>query len=281
MKKIIILNFLILFLASFHLQAYVQTQPDEKLFQEAKILIFDEKWEKAQEKLEELIERYQESPWFSQALFYRAKCMEKQGGKELEALAAYVEFNQLEDRSRSLAEESEISIIDLAYELYRRGKRNYLKEIERRLSSSNKVIKYYAAFKLSYLKDKKVAAKGIPILKEIVKKERDDELRDRAKIALLRVDPKALKDFEEERYERKARILKIRVYNKLEKKLKLSLNIPWALADLAFGAIPEEERVLMRKKGYDLDMIVKELMEFEGNIIEIEGEEIIIKMWID
>lgn len=281
MKKIIILNFLILFLASFHLQAYVQTQPDENLFQEAKILIFDEKWEKAQEKLEELIERYKESPWFSQALFYRAKCMEKQGGKEVEALAAYVEFNQLEDRSRSLAEESEISIIDLAYELYRKGKRNYLKEIEKRLSSYNKVIKYYAAFKLSYLKDKKVAAKGIPILKEIVKKERDDELRDRAKIALLRVDPKALKDFEEERYERKARILKIRVYNKLEKKLKLSLNIPWALADLAFGAIPEEERVLMRKKGYDLDKIVKELMEFEGNIIEIEGEEIIIKMWID
>ena len=105
--------------------------------------------------MEQLIKKYPESPWFSQAIFYRAKCLEKQGGKEVKALAAYIEFNQLEDRSKSLAEESEISIIDLAYELYRRGKRNYMKEIEKRLSSSNKVIKYYAAFKLNYVKNKK------------------------------------------------------------------------------------------------------------------------------
>lgn len=281
MKKITILNFLILFLVSFHLQVYTQVQPDEKLFQEAKILVFDEKWEKAQEKLEELIEKYPESSWFSQALFYRAKCLEEQGGKEVKALAVYLEFIKLEDRSKSLAEESEISIIDLAYELYRRGKRNYMKEIEKRLSSSNKVIKYYAAFKLSYVKNKKVAAKGIPILKEIVKKERDDELRDRAKIALLRVDPKALRDFEEERYERKARILKIRVYKKGEKKPRLSLNIPWALADLALSAISEEEKALMREKGYDIDKIIKELTESKGNIIEIEDEETTIKIWID
>lgn len=281
MKKITILNFLILFLASFYLQAYAQTQPDEKLFQEAKILIFDKKWESAQEKLEGLIEKYPESSWFSQALFYRAKCLEEQGGKEVKALAAYKEFTQLKGRSQSLAEESEISIIDLAYKLYRSGKRPYMKEIEKRLSSSNKVIKYYAAFKLSYMKDKKVAAKGIPVLKEIVKKERDDELRDRAKIALLRIDPKALKDFEEERYERSARILKIRIYKKGEKRAKFSINIPWALADLALGAISEKEKALMREKGYDIDRIIKELTEFKGNIIEIEGEETIIKMWID
>ena len=45
MKKIIIINFLILFLASFSLQVHSQSRPDEKIFQEAKILIFDEKWE--------------------------------------------------------------------------------------------------------------------------------------------------------------------------------------------------------------------------------------------
>lgn len=281
MKKITILNFLILFLGSFILQAYAQTQPDEKLFQEAKILIFDEKWESAQEKLEELIEKYPESSWFSQAVFYKAKCLEEQEGKEVEALNVYKDYIQLKDRNQSLAEDSEISIIDLANELYKRGKKSYLREIERRLSSSNKVIKYYAAFKLSYVKDKKTAARGIPILKEIVRKERDDELRDRAKIALLRVDPRALKEFEEERYERGAKVLKIRVYKKGEKKAKLSINIPWALADLAFGAIPDEEKSLMRDKGYDLDKIIHELTKIKGNIIEIEGEETTIKIWID
>lgn len=280
MKKVTIYLGILLF-ASFLFQAYAQTQPDEKLFQDAKILIFDKKWESAQEKLEELLEKYPDSPWFSQAVFYRAKCLAEQKGKELEALNAYMSYIELKDRSKSLAEESEVSIIDLAYDLYKRGKKSYLREIEERLSSSKKVIKYYAAFKLSYVREKKVASRGIPVLKEIIKKERDNELRDRAKIALLRVDPSALKDFEEERYERKARILKIRVYEKGEKSPTLKINIPWALADLALGAISEEEKVLMREKGYDLDRILKELAEFKGNIIEIEGEDTIIKIWID
>ncbi len=281
MKKNILTCFLMLFLASFYSQAYPKPQPDEGLFQEAKILIFDEEWEKAQKKLEELIANYPESQWYSQAIFYRAKCLEEQEGKEVEALAAYKDFMKLRDRNPSLAEESEISVIDLGYELYKLGKRSYLKEIERELASSNRVVKYYAAFKLSYIKDRKVASKGIPTLKEILKEERDDELRDRAKIALLRVDPKALKDFEEERYERRILILKIRVYKKGEKKAHLSINIPWALADLALGAIPEKEKELIREEGYDLDKLRRELTRFEGNIIEIKGEDTIIKMWID
>jgi len=280
-KKIKLIHLLIFLLASFYIQGYALMQLDEKLFQEAKILIFDKEWEKAQERLEELIERYPESSWYPQALFYRARCLEEQERKEVEALEAYREFLKLDDLRPSLAEESEISVIDLAYELYGKGKKSYLKDIERSLSSSSKVVKYYAAFKLSYVKDKKSASKGIPTLKEILKRERDVELRDRAKIALLRVDPKALKDFEEERYERKARILKIRVYKKGKKEPVISINIPWGLADLALGAIPDEEKLLIKDKGYDLDRIRRELTRFEGNILEIKGEDTTIKLWID
>jgi len=280
-KKIITINFIVLLLASFCLQVHSQTKPDEKLFQEAKILIFDEKWESAQKKLEELISNYPQSSWLVQAVFYKAKCLEEQEGKEVEALAVYKEFLRLKPEQQSLREDAEVSIIDLASELYQKGKTSYLREIEKRLSNSNKVVRYYAAFELSYIKDKKVAAQGIPVLKEILAKEKDPKLGDRAKIALLRINPEALKNIEEQRYQNQARILKIRVYEKPQKKLKLSLNIPWALADLALGAIPNEEKTLMRQKGYDLDKIIHELTRIKGNIIEIEGEEIIIKMWID
>ncbi len=256
-------------------------QSDEELFQEAKILIFDKEWQRAQVRLEELINKHPDSPWYPQALFYRAKCLEEQEGKEVEAVEAYRKFLKIEDRKTSLAEESEISIIDLAYELYRKGKKSQLRDIERGLTSPNKVVKYYAAFKLSYIKDKKTASKGIPVLKEILKREGDAELRDRAKIALLRVDPKALKDLEEERYERKATILKIRVYKKGKKEPHVSINIPWGLADLALGAIPEQEKVLIKKKGYDLDRIRRELTRFDGSILEIKSEDTTIKLWID
>jgi hypothetical protein len=263
------------------MQAYAQIDPDEKLFQDAKILIFDKKWEDAQEKLEDLIENYPQSPWHSQAVFYLGKCLQEQPGEEVKALKVYKDYVRLDERNEQLVEESEVSIIELSFKLYDKGKKSYIKEIERRLSSPNRVIKYMAAFKLSRARDKKTAKKGLPVLMEILEEERDDELKDRAKIAVLRVDPDALKDFEEERYERKAKMLKIRVYENKGKEIKLSLDIPWALADLALAAIPEEEKESIRKEGYDLDKIVRELTRVKGNIIEIKSEDSVIKIWID
>jgi len=271
----------ILLLSTSLLQAYVQTQPDEKLFQEAKFLIFDKKWKKAQDKLEKLIERYPDSSWFSQAIFYKAKCLEEQRGKEIEALEVYKSYIQLEERSKTLAEEAEVSVIDLAYELYEDGQKSFLREIERKLFSSNRVVKYYAAFKLSYIKDKKVAARAVPVLKAIAKEGEDDEIRDRAKIALLRVDPSALRDFEEERSESRVSVLHFRVYKVDKREPVFSMDIPWALADLVFGAIPEEEKEVMRKEGYDVDRIADELTRFRGKIIEIRGNGTIIKIWVD
>lgn len=279
MRKVII-NIGILLLASLLLQAYAQAQPDEKLFQEAKILIFDKEWKDAQEKLEDLLEKYPGSAWYSQAVFYRAKCLEERKGKELEALKAYRDYIKRKNRSKSLTEDSELSIIGLAYELYKEGKRSYLSEIEKRLSSSNRVVRYFAAIKLSQVKEKKVASRAVPVLKEIIKKEKDDELRDRAKIALLRVDPGVLKDLEEERSVRGARLLKIRVWKDGE--LTVKINIPWALADLALGSIKDEEKASLKKEGYDLDTIMKTLAE-AGEIIYIENKEegTIIKIWIE
>jgi hypothetical protein len=279
MKKSVLYIGILLF-AVFILHPFAHAQPDERLFQEAKILIFDKEWKKAQEKLEKIIDEYPDSPWFSQAVFYRAKCLKEQGGKERDALRAYQDYIKRKDRSRSLSEDAEGDIIDLAYELYEKGRKSYLSEIEKRLSSSNRVIRYLAAIRLSQVEDKKIAAKSVPVLKEIIQKERDDELRDRAKIALLRIDPDALKDLEEEMPERRARLLKIRVWT--HGKLTLKINIPWALADLAFGSMSDEEKAELRKEGYDLDTITKTLMA-EGEIITIENPEegTVIKIWIE
>lgn len=280
MKRVTIYLGLIL-LASLFLQVYAGMQPDEELFYEARILFLDMKWKKAQKKLDELLEKYPNSRWFSQALYWKAKCLQEQEGKELEALDTYKSYAKRKDRSKILTEETEVAIIDLASKLYNRGKRSYLKEIEKRLFHSNRVVKYYAAFELSYVKDKKVSAKAVPVLKEILESESDDRLRDKAKIALLRIDPGALKDFEEKRSERKIAVLKIRIYKKGQTKPEVRINIPWALADLALRAISDENKVMMNAEGYDLDRIRKELLEYRGEIIRFEDKDRIIEIWID
>ncbi len=270
----------ILLAAFFLLHAYAHAQPDEKLFEEAKILIFDKEWKKAQEKLEQLMDEYPDSPWFSQAMFYRAKCLKEQGGKERDALKAYQEYIKRKDRSEKLTEEAEADIIECAYELYKKGRRSYLSEIEERLTHSNRVVRYVAAIVLSQVEEKRTAAKAVPVLKEIIQKERDNDLRDRAKIALLRIDPDELKALEDEIPERRARLLKIRVWE--NGKLTVKINIPWALADLAFSSMSEEEKAELRREGYDLDTITKTLMR-EGGIITIENPEegTVIKIWIE
>ena len=62
--------------------------------------------------------------------------------------------------------------------------------------------------------------------------------------------------------------------------ISFSLNIPWSLADLAFGAIPEEEKALMKREGYDLDKIIQELTRFKGNVIEFRNNGTIVRLWV-
>ncbi len=270
----------IFLIASVFFQAYAGIQRDEELFREAKILIFDKEWESAQEKLEQLIEDSPDSPLYSQALFYLGRTLENQKGKEKEAIDVFEKYILRRDSNEILIQEAEISIINLSFTLYEKGRKSYLNEIKTRLFRPDRVIRYYAAVKLSYLENKKEAKKAIPVLEEILEEEKDEELRDKAKIALLRIDPDAFKDFEEERYERKIMMLKIRATDKRTKKITFNLNIPWALADLALANIPEEAKRQLRQEGYDLDRILRELIERE-RIIEIETKDSVLKIWIE
>ncbi len=280
-KKTIGLVLLVMVFSFLHPAAYSAEQSDEELFKEAKILIFDKKWSQAQQKLDAFLVKFPESTLFSQALFYKAKCLSEQEGEERKAIELFKQHKDRKDADKNLIQESEIEIIDLSFELYKQGRKSYLEEIKQALNSRDKAVKYYAAFKLSYILDEKTARIGLPVLESIIEKERDSELRERAKLAILRIDPSALKDIQDEEYSSEPKMFCIRVFKRGEKEASLSLNIPWALADLALSSIPEEEKQTLRKEGYDLDEIMKQLTKVKGSIIEIKDEDSIIKIWIE
>ena len=263
------------------LRAAAQTPADGQLFQEAKILLFDEKWDAARAKLEALLDEYPSSPLAPQAVFYRAKCLAKKKDRREDALAAYEKYLVGSGKSPSLTEEADTSIIDLAYDLYAGGDRSCLSRIEDRLANPSRVVRYYAAFKLSLVGDRSAANRAVPVLREIVEEERDADLRDRARIALLRISPDALKEVENERGPARANMLKIRVMVRGSREPEISLNIPWALADLALRAIPEKDRASLRAGGYDLDRIIDQLTSTRESLIEIHGDDRIIKIWIE
>ncbi|MBC7349055.1 MAG: tetratricopeptide repeat protein [Candidatus Aminicenantes bacterium] len=281
-KKTIILLLIIMIVGSrLPLSAQAPVQADEKLLQEAKVLIFDKNWSEAEKKLAALIKDYPGSSYYSQALFYLGKCQSEQEGKEKEALKSLQAFLQRSDRVQGLVEEAEIAIVDLAFKLYNRGQKDFSRVLQEKLISPSKVIRYYAAMKMSYLQDKNLASKALPVLLKLLQTERDQELVDRARIAILRISPQALRDVPDGSGRTGLKLLRIRVYEKGKKAPSISINLPLALADLAIQAIPEEEKARMKEKGYDLNRIISDLTKAKEKLVRIEEDGNIIEIWIE
>jgi hypothetical protein len=270
-----------LLLAGLALQAWSQDRPEDKLLQEAKLQIFDGKWAPALDNLNKLLRQYGESPAAAQALFYKAECLSKVSGRENEALQAYRDYLKNGDQNKSLAEKAEVSLIDIALRLSAKGDASALREVEDRLQSPDKDIQYYAALQLSKCRDRSKAAKSVPILQRIIRSEKDTDLTDLAKIALMRVDPKALENLDRRSEDRHARVLRIQIIE--HGTSRLDISIPMALADLALAAISDKDRDMMRARGYDLDKIFSDLDKYRGSIIEIKDPDsnTAIKIWID
>ena len=281
-KRTIVFLFLFIALSAGAFPAAAQSTAEDRDFQEIKLLVFDENWAEALSRLDAFLIRNPTDSRSVPALYYRAKCLEETGGRDEDALRAYKEYLSRGDRNKSLASDAEASIIDLAVKLYERGDRSFLPEIEERLTHPEKDVRYFAAIRLSAIKEKKAAAKSVTVLKKMLAEETDTELRDRAKIALLRVEPEALAVTTDRNTDRKIRLFHIQIFDERTKKAELSLNLPWALADLALAGMSENDRAMLRGRGYDIDRILKELKS-GGNILEIKDEKEgkSIKIWID
>lgn len=253
-------------------------QPGDELFERAKTLIFDRQWAGALKNLDEIIARHADSRYYATALFYRGKCQEELGARR-EALESYETFVSVSPAS-NLAEEALVSVIDLSTGLYQSGEKEYLKKIVGLLGNGNKVVSYYAALKLSYIPDRDAAARALPVLLRILEKEQDEELRDRARIAVMRIDPARLKGTGSGARRAAGKLLKIYVAEKGDPKGKISIAIPLALADVALRSLGAQEKQALRKEGYNVDRLLEQLLD-EGKKIDIQAEDVIVRIWIE
>ena len=119
-----------------------------------------------------------------------ARCSESLGEHE-RALREYGQFLDRKPADRALAEEARTSRIGLAARLVKAGQRQHAGRAHRCPRRRQQDVRYYAALQLAGL-GKDLGAPAVPVLKEILAKETDDDLTERAKVALLRLDPGAL-----------------------------------------------------------------------------------------
>jgi hypothetical protein len=261
-------------------------QAENEKLRNAKALFLDRQYGEARTLLQSV--RSSGSAEAQQALFWIARCSESLGEQE-RALGEYGEFLASRSVDRTLAEEARTSRIALAVKLAktgtpRRDRAQYLGLAREALADPSRTVRYFAALQLASLGPEHGRA-AVPVLKEILAKESDPDLVDRAKLYLVRLDPGALsgKPASPTRGGTLTGWIRVRIYEKGKAKPQLAINLPVALAEMVFEGLPADTRKELQHEGYDAGSFWQRLKKTgPTDILTIEGDEgERIQVWIE
>lgn len=265
---------------------------------EAKALFFDRKYEESRAKWAEIAAT--RGPSSEAATYWIARCSESLGDSE-RAFREYGAFLDLPPADARLAEEAEISRIGLATKLTRAGKPGFLTAVLRSLGDDRAAVRYFGALQVGSLPNPADARKATNVLKEIVTSSKDPDLVERAKLQLLRIEPKSLTEAAPARPARPnptpartlkgpssegepqgtARLLRIRITK--GGKQTVAVTVPFSLAEFVFNSLPETTKRGLELKGYDADGFWKRLRSLNiRDVISIVGEDgETIEVWVE
>jgi hypothetical protein len=264
---------------------------------EAKALFFDRKYEESRLKWAEIVTG--KGPSAEAATYWIARCSESLGESE-RAFREYGAFLDLPPTDARLAEEAEISRIGLATKLTRAGKTGYLTAVLRSLGDDRPPVRHFGALQVASLPNLTEARRATGVLREIVKSSKDADIVERAKLQLLRLEPKSLAEVSPAREPRPAptarvsgrptekkdpegmaRLLRIRISK--GGKQTVAVTVPFSLAEFVFGSLPDATKRGLELKGYDADGFWKRLRTLNiREIVSIVGEDgETIEIWVE
>jgi hypothetical protein len=280
---------LALLLAAAAVAAPAAPAADPDLARKAKAFFFDRQYAQARDAWQAVLAQSQGAE-ADQAAFWIARASESLGERE-RAFKEYGTFLARRPADKALVEEARTNRVGLAAQLYKAGQRQHLDVLTTALADPSRTVRYYAALQLSNL-GPDVGKRAVPILCRIVKDERDEDLVDRAKLAMLKLDPHSSclqtsvtaegRPGTPERTT-EGRMLRVRIYEKGLSRAKVTVNLPMALADLLFKSLPEDAKRELWRKGYDADNFWAQLKKLgPTEIIDIEGDDgEKIQIWIE
>ncbi len=274
-----------LVLAAALLPAAAFAQGDSERLRNAKTLFFDQKYENAREEWQ-AVRATGRGPEAQAALYWIARCSESLGERE-RALAEYGEYLASHPADPALAQEAKTGRIGLAVKLAQVGHPGHLSIAREGLADADKVVRYFAALRLASLGSDQ-GKPAVPVLKEILAKETDQDLVERAKLYLLRLDRRALaaespSPSPPRGARHQAGWIRVRIYDKGSSRPSLALNVPIALAELVFTSLPEDARDELRRKGYDSANFWERVKKTgPTDILTVEGEDgERVQVWIE
>jgi hypothetical protein len=240
----------------------------------AKELFFDRKYSDARQAWQAVAR--QGGPDAVAASYWIARCSESLGEYD-RALGEYGTYLAARPTDRTLAEEARTSRVGLAARLYKAGAKQHLGILTEALGDPARTVRYFAALQLSQLGP--AGRPAVPVLKKIVAEEKDEDLVERAKLGLLRLEPGALAAVSGPPaatggVRTPAAWIRVRIYEKGGTKPKVSVNLPVGLAEMVFKSLPDSAKGELKLKGYDADNFWDRLRKLgPSEIITIEGDD--------
>jgi tetratricopeptide (TPR) repeat protein len=264
----------------------LMAQADPERLRAAKALFFDRKYAEARAAWQQVLAGARGAE-ADAAAYWIARASEQLGERE-RAFKEYDAFLARKPADATLAEEARTNRVGLAARLYRDGRKEYLPVLHAALTDPSKTVRYYAGLQSCGL-GPEAGRPALPLLKKMVQAETDEDLVQRAKLCLLRLDPGALSDVApasaapSRRTETRGRTLKVRILE--HGRRKVSVEVPLALAEIVFKSLPDEAKRELRKKGYgEPERFWEELTKLgPTQIIDVEGDEEgeRIQVWIE
>lgn len=268
------------------LPAGAAAQADAEKLRTAKALFFDRQYAEAREAWE-AVHASGRGPDAQAALYWIARCSERLGESE-RALAGYGEYLAARPGDRTLTEEAKTSRVAIAVKLAKEGRTQHLAIAREALGDTGRTVRYFAALQMASL-GPEAGKPAVPVLKDILAQEKDEDLVERAKLALLRLDRDALAEAaplparRAAGRAREAGWVRVRIYEKGGTRPKVAINVPVALADLVFKALPDDAVADLKREGYDARTFWERLKKTgPAEILTIEGEDgERIQVWIE
>jgi hypothetical protein len=257
-----------------------QTGPEAERLRSAKALFFDRRYAEAREAWSQVLAGSRGAQ-ADTAAYWIARASESLGEDE-RAFREFGEYLARKPADRAVAEEARTSRVGLAARLVKAGHGGYRSTLTEGLKDPSRSVRIFTAIQLAGL-DARGCAEAAPVL-ERVAGEADPDLAYRARLALMRCErPPGDSAPPGAAQAPSARWLKLRIYEAGKARPKVSINIPFGLADLVFKNLPEDIRGDLHKKGYDADSFWEKVRRMPpAQILEIEGDEgDRIQVWIE
>lgn len=249
---------------------FAESEPED--LRSAKALFFDRRYAESRDAWQGVLDS-SKGAQADVAAYWIARCSEQLAEPD-RALAEYASFLARSPGDGTLAEEARIARIGLAARLHREGRRQHLALVQQGLSDPSRSVRYYAAFQLAGL-GPEIGRPAVPVLRRILAEEKDSDLVERAKLALLKIDPSALSASPPpvpSAQKRQVSWIKVRIQEKGEKSPKVTVNLPIALAELVFKSLPDDAKKELSRKGYAPENFWDRLKGMgPAEIVSIEG----------